>query len=187
MRRVLTDPLLELRRRLHDAKSVADGALAQVPDSLWFRQLDPESNSIGTLVRHLAGSMASRWTDFLATDGEKPDRRRDLEFEDPPVQDVAAVADLRARWESAWSLLFREIDALSSSDLERTVTIRGEPHTVFQAALRQLGHAWYHVGQIVSLAKHFAGPSWRTLSVPKGGSEAHTAAMLERFKGRPCP
>ncbi len=184
---MLTDPLLELRRRLHDAKAVGDGALAQVPDSMWFRRLDPESNSIATLVRHLAGSMTSRWTDFLTADGEKSDRGRDHEFEDPRVQDVAAVADLRARWESAWSLLFREIDALSSADLERTVTIRGEPHSVFQAALRQLGHAWYHVGQIVSLAKHLAGPDWRTLSVPKGGSEAHTAAMLEKFKGRPPP
>jgi hypothetical protein len=184
---VQTDPLLELRRRLHDAKSVADGALAQVPDAMWFRRLDPESNSVATLVRHLAGSMTSRWTDFLASDGEKPDRHRDAEFEDPTVQDVAAVADLRARWESAWSLLFRELDALSSSDLGRMVTIRGEPHTVLQATLRQLGHAWYHVGQIVLLAKHLAGPGWRTLSVPKGGSEAHTAAMLQKFGVRPHP
>ena len=124
---------------------------------------DPESNSIATIVKHITGNMRSRWTDFLSTDGEKPNRNRDSEFVDPPATREA----LLATWEDGWQHVFRAIEPLTDADLARTVTIRGEPHSVMQAINRQLTHYACHIGQIMMLAKHFAGDRWQSLSIPR--------------------
>jgi hypothetical protein len=147
-------------------KRLAERAMDQVTDEQLFTVLDPEANSIATIVKHMAGNMRSRWTDFLTTDGEKPTRDRDTEFVDPP----AARKDLLAQWEDGCSRLFAAIEPLTDADLSRTVTIRGEAHSVMQAINRQLTHYPHHVGQIVLLAKHFACDHWQSLSVPRNQS-----------------
>ncbi len=149
-------------------KSLADRAMAQVPEEHLFTPLDGEANSIAVTVKHIAGNMRSRWTDFLTTDGEKPDRDRDSEFVDPP----STRAALMEVWEEGWSRLFNALEPLTDEDLGRTVTIRSEPHSVMQAVNRQLAHYTYHVGQIVVLAKHFAGDRWTSLTVPRNQSVA---------------
>ena len=155
-------------RQLRKYKALADGALAQVAEADFFRTIDPESNSIALVVKHMAGNMRSRWTDFRTTDGEKPGRNRDGEFE---LGAADTREDLRARWEAGWALLFSALAPLSEKDLLDEVPIRGEPHTVMQAVHRQLTHYAYHVGQIVTLARHFAGTRWTSLSIPKGRSK----------------
>ncbi len=144
-------------------KKLGERAIAQCPDDALFTTLDPESNSIAIIVKHMAGNMRSRWTDFLTTDGEKPDRNRDTEFEDPPT----TRSELMEMWERGWKYVFGALEPLSDANLTRTVTIRTEPHSVMQAINRQIAHYCYHVGQIVYLARHFAGDKWQTLSVPK--------------------
>ena len=170
----LEDATLQLRKY----KGLGDAALAQVADPDLFRSVDGESNSIAIVMKHVSGNMRSRWTDFLTTDGEKPDRDRDTEFETVASDTRASVT---ARWEEGWRLLFSAIDGLSPADLSRSVAIRGEPHSVLQAIQRQLTHYAYHVGQIVFLARHFAGPRWRSLSIPKGRSKDFDVAR----NGRP--
>lgn len=147
-------------------KKLADGAMEQMSDQDLFALLDDEANSIAIIVKHMAGNMRSRWTDFLTTDGEKPNRERDTEFVDPPT----TRAELMALWESGWACLFGALEPLTDADMERTVTIRGEAHSVMQAVNRQVAHYSYHVGQIVLLAKHYAGERWQSLSVPKNKS-----------------
>jgi hypothetical protein len=147
-------------------KKLAERAMEQVTDEQLFVTLDDEANSIALVVKHMAGNMRSRWTDFLTTDGEKPDRNRDTEFVDPPLTRAA----LLQTWEEGWSLVFGAIEPLSDADLGRTITIRGEAHSVMQAINRQVAHYAYHVGQIVLLGKHFAGAGWKSLSVPKNRS-----------------
>jgi uncharacterized protein DUF1572 len=159
----LADALAEFRKY----KVFAERAVAQVPEEEWFRRLDPESNSLAVVLKHLSGNMHSRWRDFLTTDGEKPDRDRDSEFEQA---DADTKESILARWEAGWRLLFDAIGPLTDADLQKTVTIRGEPHTVLQAINRQLTHYASHVGQVVFLAKHLAGPRWETLSIPRGKS-----------------
>ena len=156
----LDDCLFQLRK----LKTQADKAMAQVDDAQFIALLDADANSIALIVKHVSGNMRSRWTDFLTSDGEKPDRNRDSEFEREAVDTREAVM---ARWDAGWDLLFKTILALGPGDLGKTVTIRGEPHTVVQAINRQVSHYSAHVGQIVLLAKHFAGPTWKTLSIPK--------------------
>jgi len=158
----------------HHYKRLADRAMEQLPDNALFSTLDPESNSIAVIVKHLAGNMRSRWTDFLTSDGEKPNRNRDAEFETPP----ATRAELLALWESSWQLLFDALGPLSDSDLNRTVYIRGEAHSVMQAINRNLTHSAHHIGQIVYLAKHFAGPRWTPLTIPRGRSAEFTAHVV---------
>ncbi|MGA3345250.1 MAG: DUF1572 domain-containing protein [Terracidiphilus sp.] len=155
-------------------KSLADRAMAQVTDEQLVAVLDEESNSIALIVKHMAGNMKSRWTGFLTTDGEKPDRQRDLEFVDPPATREA----LLALWEEGWNCLFSAIEPLSEADLKRTVTIRGEAHSVMQAINRQVGHCSYHCGQIVFLAKHMNHSGWKSLSVPRGKSEEFNRRVL---------
>lgn len=159
----LDDALLQLRK----LKAQADKAVAQVDDQQFFACLDPEANSIALIMKHLAGNMRSRWTDFLTSDGEKPDRQRDNEF-------LVTRGDTRATiteaWEDGWKRLFDAISPLTAQDVERTVRIRGEAHTVLEAIGRQLTHYAAHVGQIVLLAKHYAGTRWQTLSIPRGKS-----------------
>jgi uncharacterized damage-inducible protein DinB len=144
-------------------KSLADRAMAQVPDERLDTALDPESNSIAVIVQHMAGNMRSRWTDFLTTDGEKPDRNRDAEFEEQPRSRDA----LMELWEDGWNRLFGALEPLTDDDLARTVTIRGEAHSVMQAINRQVAHYSYHCGQIVFLAKHLSHDNWKTLTIPR--------------------
>jgi uncharacterized damage-inducible protein DinB len=156
-------------------KKLAERAIEQCPDDGLFAALDAESNSIGTIVKHMAGNMRSRWTNFLTTDGEKPDRNRDTEFEDPPK----TRAELLAMWEQGWKYLFDALSQLSDADLVRTVTIRTEPHSVTQAINRQIAHYIYHIGQIVYLAKHFAAQSgeWTAVTVPRKRSADFNARV----------
>jgi uncharacterized damage-inducible protein DinB len=147
-------------------KMLGEGAIRQVSDDQLAAALDSEMNSIALIVKHIAGNMRSRWTDFLSTDGEKPDRNRDTEFLDPPA-DRQALLEM---WERGWSQVFAAIESLSDDDLARTVEIRGEAHSVMQAINRQIAHYSYHVGQIVFLAKHFRHSDWQSLSVPRGQS-----------------
>src|SRR6202035_1963955 len=154
---------LELFRQ---SKKLAERAMEQVTDEQLFASLDPEANSIAIIVKHLSGNMRSRWTDFLTTDGEKPDRDRDSEFVEPP----ATRQGVLDAWEDGWERLFQALAPLSDADLARTVTIRGEAHSVMQAINRQVAHYAYHCGQIVLLAKHFQYAHWKSLSVPRGRS-----------------
>ena len=147
-------------------KKLAERAMDQVSDEQLFLTLDDEANSIAIVVKHMAGNMRSRWTDFLTTDGEKPNRERDTEFVAPPATREA----LLQVWEDGWNCVFRAIEPLSESDLARTVTIRGEPHSVMQAVNRQVAHYSHHIGQIVLLAKHFAHDRWQSLSIPRNRS-----------------
>ncbi|HEV3200403.1 MAG TPA: DUF1572 domain-containing protein [Bryobacteraceae bacterium] len=144
-------------------KTMGERAMDQVTDDQLFTALDEEMNSIAIVVKHMAGNMRSRWTDFLTTDGEKPDRNRESEFEDPP----ATRAALMQVWEDGWGRVFRALEPLSDQDLARTVTIRGEPHSVMQAIHRQVAHYACHCGQIILLAKHFAHGHWSSLSIPR--------------------
>ena len=156
-------------------KQLADGAARQVSDEEFFRVIDAESNSIALIMKHMAGNMRSRWTDFLTSDGEKADRHRDSEFL-LEGEDRAAV---EARWEAGWRTLFDTLSSLAPEDLMRNVPIRGEPHTVVAALNRQLAHYGEHTGQIVFLAKHLRSADWKTLSIPRGQSEAFNQKMDE--------
>jgi Protein of unknown function (DUF1572) len=147
-------------------KRLAERAMEQITDEQLFTVLDPQSNSIAIIVKHMVGNMKSRWTDFLTTDGEKPNRNRDGEFIDP----VTTRGDLLAAWEDGWNYVFNAIEPLTDADLGRTVTIRGEAHSVMQAINRQIAHYSQHAGQILLLAKHFAGDRWQSLSVPRNRS-----------------
>jgi uncharacterized damage-inducible protein DinB len=147
-------------------KKLTERAIAQLNDDQLFAALDPESNSIAIIVKHMAGNMRSRWTDFLTSDGEKPGRDRDAEFADPPATRIA----LLEFWEESWQCVLGTLEALTDADLGRTITIRGEAHSVMQAINRQVAHYSYHCGQIVFLAKHLCSERWQVLSVPRGKS-----------------
>jgi hypothetical protein len=158
-------------------KKLADEAMAQVDDAQFLASLGGEENGIALIVKHMAGNLRSRWTDFLVSDGEKPDRDRDAEFEMHTGDGRAALMEA---WEHGWATFLGTLAALAPDDLGRTVTIRGEPHTVIRAVDRGVSHACYHVGQIVLLAKHFAGPEWRTLSIPRRQSRQFNDQMADR-------
>jgi hypothetical protein len=153
-------------------KRLADRAIEQVPGDKLHVALDPNVNSIAVIMKHVAGNLASRWTDFLTTDGEKPGRNRDDEF----VDTFSSRAELLACWERGWTCLFGALQSLTPEDLGKTVLIRGEPHSVPLAMARSLGHTCYHVGQIVQVARVHAGESWNTLTIPRGGSQQFNAA-----------
>ena len=163
----------DVQREFRRTKELCDRAMAQVNDTDFRAAPDPATNPIAMIVKHVAGNQRSRWTDFLTTDGEKPDRNRDSEF-------VLDAADTRGAllecWERGWKILFDTLASLEDRDLDTTVTIRGEPHTVYQAIHRQLTHYAYHAGQIVLLARHYAGDRWTTLSVARGASPAFNRA-----------
>jgi len=171
--------LEEVFRQFRGYKRLAEGAIAQLKDEDLFVTLDAESNSIAILMKHIAGNLRSRFIDFLTTDGEKPDRHRDQEFE---LSAATTRAEIMRWWEQAWEVLFSTIKSLSSDDLERAVTIRGEPHTVLQALNRALAHHASHVGQIIFLAKHLRSTEWKTLSVPRGKSEEYNTQMVAKQK-----
>ncbi len=172
--RLTTSYLVDSLDLFHFYKKLGERAMAQVPDQDLFAVLDGEMNSIAVIVKHMAGNMRSRWTDFLTSDGEKPDRNRDSEFIDPPATREA----LLAAWEEGWQCLFGALEPLSEEDLGRTVTIRGEAHSVMQAINRQVAHYSYHVGQIVLLAKHFNHDAWQSLSVPRRKSEDYNRRVV---------
>ena len=164
-------------------KKLAERAMAQCSDENLFAAIDAESNSIAIIVKHMAGNMRSRWMDFLTTDGEKPDRNRDTEFEDAPKTRAA----LMQLWERGWKYVFDALEPLTDGDLARTVTIRTEPHSVMQAINRQVAHYAHHVGQIVFLAKHLTAKTtgkWDSLSVPRGKSAAFTADVAAGRKSQ---
>ena len=164
-------------RTFRDYKKLAERAFAQTSDEDFFRTIDDESNSIAVIIKHIAGNMLSRWTDFLTTDGEKPERNRDMEFVLAPE---TTKDEMIAFWERGWKCTFEAIEPLTADDLMRTVRIRGEDHTVMQAMNRQIAHYANHVGQIVYLAKHFKSSEWQSLSVPKNKSAEFNTKLQNR-------
>ena len=161
---VATAYLDDVGAQFRKMKKLADDAVAQVRDEELLVRLDPESNSIALVMRHMAGNLRSRFSDFLTTDGEKPNRNRDGEFD---IERPLTRDEINVDWESGWNVLFSTLTALSSEDLLRDVYIRGERHSVIQALDRHMTHHAYHVGQIVFLAKHLRSADWRTLSIPR--------------------
>lgn len=167
--------LEEAARQLRGHKRMGEAAMAQLNDEEFFRAIDSESNSVAIIVKHIAGNMRSRFTDFLTTDGEKPNRHRDTEF----VLDANTTrSDVMNWWEQGWKVVFDTLSSLGPDDVTRTVLIRNEPHTVLQAINRQIAHYAQHLGQIVFLAKHLKSSDWKTLSVPRGKSEEFNAGKL---------
>ena len=159
-------------------KKLSERAFAQLDDADFFRAIDPESNTIAVIIKHLAGNMLSRWTDFLTSDGEKPERNRDMEFVMLPE---TTKAEMIAYWEKGWQCTFAAIEPLTADDLLRTVTIRGQEHTVIQAITRQVAHYANHIGQLVFLAKHFKAGDWESLSVPKNRSAEFNTYLKEKI------
>lgn len=162
---------------LRSGKKLADKAIAQLKDEEFFVTLDKESNSIAVIMKHMAGNMFSRWTDFLNSDGEKPNRNRDMEFVIEPETTKDDVIDY---WERGWKCVFEALEPLHPEDLEKTVKIRGEEHTIVEAINRQMMHYSYHVGQIVFLAKHFRSTEWTSLSIPRNRSAEFNASMMNK-------
>jgi hypothetical protein len=173
-----TDFLSSARKQFAYYKLLGEQALSQVTDAQLHWQPSPESNSLATIVQHMSGNMRSRWTDFLTTDGEKPWRTREAEFDDRP----RARATVLAEWEAGWHCLFGALDGLAEADLGRTIYIRNQGHSVLEAINRQLAHYPYHVGQLVFLARLAAGAAWQSLSIPRGNSAAYNA---EKFAQPP--
>jgi len=170
--------LADALNTFRDYKKLAERAFAQLDDQDFFRAIDEESNSIAVIMKHIAGNMLSRWTDFLTSDGEKPNRQRDMEFVMLPE---TTKDDLLGYWERGWACLFAAIEPLQPEDLMRIVQIRGQDHTVVQAINRQLSHYANHIGQIVYLAKHFKAADWQTLSVPRNKSAEFNAYLKEKI------
>lgn len=171
---MIQDYLDDARSSLRAYKKLADKAIAQLGDEEFFVTLDDESNSVAVVMKHMAGNMFSRWTDFLTSDGEKPTRNRDQEF----VIDASTTKEeLLNYWERGWECVFNALDPLTTADFEKTVTIRGEVHTIAQALNRQLMHYSYHIGQIVFLAKHFRSAEWKSLSIPRNRSAEFNAQL----------
>ena len=163
-------------------KKLADKALAQLNESEFFIMLDEEANSIAVIMKHMAGNMFSRWTDFLTSDGEKPDRNRDSEFVIEPKTGKEDVIDY---WERGWQRVFEALEPLRAEDLGRKVMIRGEEHTVIQAINRQLMHYANHIGQIIFLAKHFRSAEWKSLSIPRNRSDDFNRYLGQQPAGVP--
>ncbi len=178
---IVTNYHSDVLRSFRSYKRMAERAIEQLDDNEFYRVIDPESNSVAVIVKHIAGNLNSRWRDFLTSDGEKPDRFRDTEFE--VLQDDTRES-LMNFWESGWQTLFNAVEPLTEDDLARTVTIRGEPHTVVEALNRQLTHYTYHIGQIVLLAKHLRSSKWQTLSVPRNRSEEFNRFLEEKRLSR---
>ena len=178
----MSNPILETAiDELQKIKKLADKSIAQLTDEQLWVKIDPEANSVAILMRHMAGNMRSRWTDFRTSDGEKPDRNRDREFEEPPMNRAALVAE----WEDGWQRVFDALSPLTDDDLHETVYIRSEPHSIYKAISRQVAHYAGHAYQILLLAKHLRGADWQTLSVPRGQSEEFNRRMLARLKAQP--
>jgi len=176
----MPSPILDAARdEMQKIKKLADKSIAQLDDAQLWVKLDPEANSIAILMRHMAGNMRSRWTDFRTSDGEKPDRHRDQEFEDRPLD----RAELLTEWEDGWRRVFEALDPLTDAELNETVYIRQEPHSIYKAISRQVAHYAGHAYQILLIAKHLKGADWKTLSVPRGQSEEFNRRMLHKARG----
>lgn len=171
--------LEEAQRSFRGYKRLAEGALNQLNDADFFYAPDRESNSVAVIMKHISGNLRSRWTDFLTTDGEKPDRNRDQEFEMDPQPSRDQVMQ---SWEDGWNCVFQTLTSLQPSDFHRTIYIRGDAHTVLQAINRSLAHIAYHVGQIVYLGKHIRSAQWKSLSIPRGKSAEFNALKPEERK-----
>ena len=172
-------PIVEVAiDELQKVKKLAEKSIAQLDDEQLWRKIDPEANSVAILMRHMAGNMRSRWTDFRNSDGEKPDRNRDQEFDDRQ----RSREELLAEWEDGWSRVFAALGAITDADLQDTVFIRSEPHSIYKAISRQVAHYAGHAYQILLLAKHFNGSEWKTLSIPRGQSEEFNRRMLAKLK-----
>jgi len=171
--------LEEIKKQLRGHKRMAEAAMAQLEDKDFFTRIDPEANSVAILVKHIAGNARSRFSDFLTSDGEKPDRFRDQEFE---ISDQTTREEVMRWWEQGWSHVFSALDSLKPEDVTRTITIRQEPHTVLQALNRALAHYAQHIGQIVFLAKHLRSKDWKTLSIPRGKSEVYKVVQPKTYK-----
>lgn len=167
----------DVLRTFRNYRALGEGALVQVSDADLHALVDADANSIAVIVQHLAGNLRSRFTDFLTSDGEKPDRDRDAEFEMP---ERASREDILGWWDSAWTTTLASVESLTPGDLERTVTIRAEPFLAIEALNRLSTHTAYHVGQIVLLAKHFARPHWKSLSIPRGRSKQHLKGSFKQ-------
>lgn len=164
---IVQNYLADAKAMLRSYKKLAERAIAQLKDEELFKALDAESNSVAVVMKHMAGNMLSRWTDFLTSDGEKPDRNRDMEF---VIEPQTSAEEMTAYWERGWKCVFDALDGLRLEDFEKTVLIRGEEHTIVEAINRQLTHYAYHAGQIVFLAKHFRSTEWKSLSIPRNRS-----------------
>ena len=169
--------LRDMVRAFRNYKALGESALAQVSDADLHALVDPDANSIAIIVKHLAGNLRSRFADFLTSDGEKPDRDRDGEFE---PDGVAAREDVMRAWQRGWTIALASIDGLAPGDLQRTIHIRSEAFLVAEALNRSVTHTAYHVGQIVLLAKHFAGANWMSLSIPKGRSADYVRGSFKQ-------
>lgn len=171
--------LEEAVRSFRSYKKLAEKAFAQLEDEEFFVTLDEESNSIAVIIKHLTGNMLSRWTDFLTTDGEKPDRHRDMEF---VIMPETTREDLSEQWERGWQCVFDAIEPLQADDLSRAIFIRGEEHTVLEAINRQQTHYASHIGQIIFLAKHFKSAEWKSLSIPRNRSAEYNNYLTDKMK-----
>ena len=177
----MSSPILDTTiAELKKVKRLADKAIEQLDDTQLWTRLDPESNSVAVIMRHMAGNMRSRWTDFRTTDGEKPDRHRDQEFEDVTVARSALIAE----WEDGWRRLVDALSSIEDSNLGDTVYIREEPHTIYQAIVRQVAHYAGHAYQILVIGKHLRGSEWKTLSIPRGKSEEFNQRKLAEQRAR---
>ncbi|MBK8967020.1 MAG: DUF1572 domain-containing protein [Saprospiraceae bacterium] len=175
----MTDHYLEsVKKQFKYYKLLGDKTFAQLADDKLFWQYNDDSNSIATIVKHIWGNMLSRWTDFLTTDGEKTWRDRDAEFEN----DINSRQELLEKWEAGWNCVFNALEPLAANDLNRTIYIRNQEHTVIDAISRQLAHYAYHIGQIVYLGKMLAEKNWTSLTIPKGQSDAFNAEKFSKPK-----
>jgi hypothetical protein len=172
------DILSSTRREFASLRTMAERAMAQLDDEAFFRTLAPDENSVGVLAKHVGGNLRSRWTEILTTDGEKPDRNRDGEFERGGADSRERITDI---WGSGWRALEETLGALTPGDLDRTITIRAEPHTVGRAMVRSLAHTAGHVHQIILLCRHWKGSDWQTTSVPRGASKEFEQRVRDRF------
>ncbi|HCS20604.1 MAG TPA: hypothetical protein DIW47_08590 [Bacteroidetes bacterium] len=166
------------RKQFAYYQSLGEKTMAQVPDEGLFWQPNSESNSIATIVKHLWGNMLSRWTDFLTTDGEKPWREREAEFDN----DLMTREEVMEKWKEGWNTLYAALDSLTEADMEKTIYIRNEPHSVEDAIIRQLAHYPYHVGQMVYIGKLLLAENWKSLSIPRGGTKAFNAEKFSQGK-----
>ena len=172
------DYLDSVKKQFEYYKMLGEKTFSQLKDEQLFRQLNAESNSIATIVKHLCGNMLSRWTDFLSTDGEKEWRQRDAEFDN----DIADRAELLEKWNEGWTCLFDALNLLTENDLSKEIFIRNQGHSVTEAINRQLAHYPYHVGQIVFIGKFFCNENWISLSIPKGNSKEYNAGKFSKPK-----
>lgn len=172
-----TQPIPSALAIFRQYKGLADKAIAQLTPEEWFICIEPESNSIALIMKHLAGNMQSRWTDIFTTDGEKPWRMRDQEFEILPAD---KAEHLKTEWEKGWNTLFQTLESLNETDIGKIVTIRSEAHSVLEAMNRQIAHYSYHVGQIVFIAKAIRSQQWKTLSIARGKSDAYNQNLMNK-------